>query len=245
MASPGVLRRTWCETSLTSSWPDNTEWWTAAVDALSDALTSRRGDVRAAGEALGRQRAEAGVYLDETRADVRLAARAADLDAAPTAELVDAVTLGWINRILDDLFATPCVDTLTELVPVQYLSTRIGELWAEARLIGQPVQDTHTLVVVKAAAVRHPIERETHMITIQTALRSAFRGGETLARIGRTTAGALATRAADRLHPALAVLRAELGIAMDERRLPTTRFWLESVPHDPESLAALVRELAL
>jgi hypothetical protein len=41
------------------------------------------------------------------------------------------------------------------------------------------------------------------------------------------------------------VLRAELGIAMDERRLPRTRFWQETVPHDPEALAALLRDLAL
>jgi hypothetical protein len=245
MASPGALRRTWRESSLTSSWPDHTEWWTSAVDAVSDALTHRRGDVRAAGEALGRQRAEAGVYLDETRADIQLAARAASLRAAPTAELMDAVTVGWVNRILDDLFATPCVDTLTELVPVQYLSTRIAELWAEARLVGEPVQRSHTLVIVKAMPVRHPIERETHMITVQTALRTAFRGGETLARVGRTTAAALALRTVDRLHPALAVLRAELGIAMDEQRLPRTRFWQETVPHDPEALAALLRDLAL
>ncbi|HZE49605.1 MAG TPA: hypothetical protein VE074_08560 [Jatrophihabitantaceae bacterium] len=245
MASPGALRRTWRESSLTSSWPETTEWWTSGVDAVSDALTRKGGDVRAAGEALGRQRAEAGVYLDETRADVRVAARAASLRAVPTAELVDAVTVGWVNRILDDLFAAPCIDPLTELVPVQYLSTRIGELWAEARLLNEPVQNTHTLVIVKAAPVRHPIERETHMITIQMALRSAFRGGETLARMGRTTAAALSLRATERLHPSLAVLRAELGIAMDERRLPLTRFWLESVPRDPEALAALLRDLAV
>jgi hypothetical protein len=245
MARPGALRRTWRESSLTSSWPGTTEWWTSAVDAVSDALTHRRGDVRAAGEALGRQRAEAGVYLDEARADIRVAARAASLRAAPTADLVDAVTVGWVNRMLDDVFATPAVDTLTELVPVQYLATRIGELWAEARLVNEPVQDTHTLVIVKAAPVRHPIERETHMITIQMALRSAFRGGETLARVGRTTAAALSLRAAERLHPSLAVLRAELGIAMDERRLPMTRFWLEAVPRDPDALAGLLRELAV
>jgi len=244
MAGPGALRRTWRESSLTSSWPGHTEWWTSAVDAVSDALTRRRGDVRAAGEALGRQRAEAGVYLDETRADVRLAARAASLRPAPTADLVDAVTVGWIDRILDDVFAAPCVDPLTELVPVQYLSARIGEVWAEARLLGQPVHDTHTLVVVKAAPVPHPIERETHMITIQTALRSAFRGGETLARVGRATAAALSPRAAERLRPSLAVLRAELATAMDERRLPLTRFWLESLPGDPSGLSALLRNLA-
>ena len=245
MASPGALLRTWRESSLTSSWPGNTEWWTSAVDAVSDALTHRRGDVRAAGEALGRQRAEAGVYLDEARADIRAAARAASLRALPTADLVDAVTVGWVNRILDDVFATPVVDTLTELVPAQYLATRIGELWAEARLLDEPVQDTHTLVIVKAAPVRHPIERETHLITIQMALRSAFRGGETLARVGRTTAAALSLRASERLRPSLAVLRAELGIAMDERRLPLTRFWLESVPREPDALAALLRELAI
>lgn len=245
MASPGALLRTWRESSLTSSWPDHTEWWSSAVDAVSDALAGRRGDVRAAGEALGRQRAEAGVYLDETRADIKLAARAASLRPVPTAELVDAVTLGWVNRILDDAFATPCVDTLTELVPVQYLSTRIAELWAESRLVGEPVQRSHTLVVVKVLPVRHPIERETHMITVQTALRTAFRGGETLARVGRTTAAALALRAAERLRPALAVLRAELDTAMEERRLPRTRFWQETVPHDAQALAAMLRELAL
>jgi hypothetical protein len=244
MATPGALRRTWHESSRTSSWPDHAEWWTSAVDAVSDALARRGGDIRAAAEALGRERAEAGVYLDEARADIRVAARAAALRPAPTADLVDAVTIGWVNRILDDVFATTCVDPLTELTSVQYLSTRIGELWAEARLLGEPVQNTHTLVIVRATPVRHPLERETHMITIQTALRSAFRGGETLARIGRSTAAALSTRAAERLRASLAVVRAELGIAMDEGRLPVTRFWLEPVPRDSDALSALLRDLA-
>jgi hypothetical protein len=244
MASPGALRRTWRESSLTSSWPDHAEWWTSAVDALSDALAGKDADVKAAAEALGRERAAAGVYLDDTRSDIRLAAQAASLRPVPTADLVDAVTIGWVNRILDDVFATTCVDPLTELTSVQYLSTRIGELWAEARLLDEPIEGTHTLVVVRATPVRHPVERETHMITIQTALRSAFRGGETLARIGRSTAAALSTRAAERLRPSLAVLRAELHIAMDEGRLPVTRFWLEPVPRDADALSVLLRDLA-
>lgn len=237
------LQGAWRERSLAADWSRGADWWwTRAVDAVSDILASRQGDARAACEALGRERADAGVFLDETRADVRVAARVACLDSEITTGLIDAATVGWVNRTLDRILATPSLDPLTELAPVAYLAARLHEVHAEAQLRGQSGEDTHALVVVRTQPSRDLILAETRMITIQTALRYAFRGGETLTRTGPTTAAALALRAPERLHDSLVALRSEVTLAVREVRLPPTRVWIEPVPH-PDQLADLLSEI--
>jgi hypothetical protein len=244
MTRSGVLRRNWYRASVNSTWSDSSEWWTAAVDAVTDALTDGRPDPRAACEALGRQRAEAGVFLDEARADLRAAARCAGLGSADTAELVDGLTIGWVEHAMDGFFAAPCMDPLTELASVPYLLTRLDEVRADARVRGELIELTHALTVVKTAPTPDPVERETHMITVQIALRAAFPGGTTLARIGPNCATALVpSHDPTSLSEALSVLQAELDAAINEGRLPRSRTWLERLPHDRATMPALLREL--
>jgi hypothetical protein len=244
MTRSGALRRNWYRASVRSNWSQTCDWWSSAVDAVTDALTDGKPDARAACEALGRQRAEAGVFLDEARADIRMAAQVAGLNQAATAELVDGLTIGWVEHAMDGFFAAPCLDPLTELASLPYLITRLDEIRADARVRGELIELTHTLTVVKTAPTSDAVERETHMITVQVALRTAFPGGVTLARIGPNCAVALVSHTDSlALAESLAVLQAELDAAVKEGRLPRTRTWLEPLPHDRAGIPPLLREL--
>jgi GGDEF domain-containing protein len=242
VAHGNLLQRDWRHASLSIGRTDPASWWTPAVDAVADGIGDRLVDLPAACAALGRQRAEAGVFLDEARADLLVAATIASLPQPMVHDLLDALTLGWVESMLD-LHGSSCVDPLTELTSIDYLTTRLAEIHAEARLDGRLGCDTHVLVVVQIARTPDPMVRETHLITVQTALRSAFRGGETLARIGAHCAVAVAGRAPERLHASLASLRTELAIAERERRLSIPRIWLESIPADLAVVPALLREI--
>jgi hypothetical protein len=224
-------------------WSDSDQWWTPAVDALADALAGEPVDAVSACEALGRQRAAAGVFLDSARRDVLNAARVGGCSPTVTAALVDALTLGWVDRTLDNCFTDACVDPLTELASMPYLMTRLAELYSEAALPGADPTSGYALVVVQAAERSDPLEAETQMIAAQVAMRLAFSGGETLARIGPHCAVALSRRGEPRFARSLAALRHELRIARIERRLPGVRLWIESLPADRRELPALLREI--
>jgi hypothetical protein len=123
MSRSGALVKDWRQASLSAAWPDSDQWWTPAVDAVADAIVGTSGDAQAACQTLGRQRAAAGVFLDEARADVQVAARIAGLGSETTAELIDSLTLGWVDRTLDTFFTSACVDPITELASLPYLMT--------------------------------------------------------------------------------------------------------------------------
>ena len=226
-----------------TGWSDPAQWWTPAVDAVADALAGETVDTVSACEALGRQRAAAGVFLDSARRDVLNAAVAAECSLTKTAALLDALTLGWVDRTLDDYFTDACVDPLTELTSIPYLMTRLAEIYSEAGVEdGVPVAD-YALVVVLAAERSDPLEAETQMIAAQVAMRMAFTGGETLARIGPHCALVLSRRREPRFARSLGMLREELGIARIERRLPGVRVWIESLPAERRDVPALLREI--
>src|SRR5699024_10084323 len=111
-------------------------------------------------------------------------------------------------------------------------------------LTGADSRAEHTLVVVKAASVPDPLEREANMVAVSAAMHSAFRGDQTLARLGPSCAAALTPRSLVRLRESLAVLASEISIAMSDGRLPPTRTWLEPLPADARGLGALVAELS-
>ena len=253
MTQPEVLLESWRTASTRggagAAWagPDAAQWWTPAVDALADALSGALPDEAvdpvSVAQTLGRQRAEAGVFLDSARRDVLNATTAAGCSLQLTAQLLDAVTLGWVDRTLDDYFTSACVDPLTELASLPYLMTRLAELYSEAELVGSDPRADYALVVVLASGRSDPLEAETQMISAQVAMRFAFTGGETLARIGPRSAVVLSRRTEPRFARALDALRRELAVARVENRLPGVRIWIESLPADRRDLPALVREI--
>jgi hypothetical protein len=249
MTQPEALLESWRAASTHggpgAAWgdADADQWWTPAVDALADALAGVSVDAISVCQTLGRQRAAAGVFLDSARRDVLNASIVAGCSPGTTASLLDALTLGWVDRTLDDYFTSGCVDPMTELTSLPYLMTRLAEIYAEADFAGSVPREEYALVVVQAAERSDPLEAETQMIAAQVAMRFAFQGGETLARIGPHSAVVLTRRTEPRFARSLRVLREELGVARAESRLPGVRIWIESLPVQRQDLPVLFREI--
>jgi hypothetical protein len=246
MSRSGSLVNDWRQASLSSAWSNAEEWWTPAIDAVAEAIVGDSGDsadARAACETLGNHRAASGVFLDEARADVMIAGQVAGLNSASTAELVDGLTLGWVDRTLDTFFTSACVDPMTELATLPYLMTRLSELYASAFARQVNVADEHAFVVVQVLAAGDVMQSEMQMIMIQTALRRAFDSGETLGRIGPNTAVAIVSRIEPNLNEALGHLRIVLEQARSADQIRRHRMWLERLPHERDSLPGLIRKL--
>jgi hypothetical protein len=240
----GTMQDRWRTQSLATVWPaDPAEWRSPAVDAVCDALVFGTACLQESCRLLGEDRARLGVPLDDARADVAMGARAVRATGRVRAQAVDAVTLGWTTYTVDHLFARTARDPLTEYVSLGYLACRLEEVYAEAALNGENVADTHVLVVVGTRPATDRLVAHTRMITLHSALRYAFVGGETLVSVGGGRVAALTVRAQPRLSDSLAVLRSELRIARSERRLPATRLWLLKLPRQRTEIGAILREL--
>jgi hypothetical protein len=246
MAGSMTLLRRWHDASLTWVWADAADWWwTSAVDAVVDALgnTSENADIRAAATDLGRQRAAAGVALENARADLQVAAKLASSSAQVELDLLDALTVAWVAETLEAGRRTQWVDPLTELASIDHLAIWLEEIRVEAEAEGHTPNETHALVLVRTSGTPDPVERETCMITVQTALRNAFRGGEPLARLGPACAAAVVRRDPVPLREALAVLGRDLDIAVTEGRLAApVRSELHPVPADDHALVRLLTD---
>jgi hypothetical protein len=243
MTRSASLIRDWRAASYSSAWSHTEPWWSPAVDAVADAIVADPGAARAACENLGRQRAATGVFLDEARADVLIAAQVAGLSSAATAMLVDGLTIGWVDRTLDSFFTSTCVDPVTELASLPYLTARLGEVYAAAAARGVDVADEQAFVVVQILMAADLLDTEMQMLLVQRALRAAFASGETLARIGPQCAVALVSRSEPSLSYALGRLRAGFETGRANDRLRRSRIWLERLPRDRDGLPALIRQL--
>jgi hypothetical protein len=238
------MRDRWRAQSLATVWPaDPAEWHSAAVDAVCDAFVSGTACLQESCRLLGEHRARVGVPLDDARADVAVGARAVRATGPVRAKAVDALTLGWTSYTVDHLIARTACDPLTEYASLGYLAARLEEVYAEAALTDEIVAETHVLVVVGTRPATDRLVAQTRMITLHSALRYAFVGGETLVSVGGGRVAALTPRAQPRLSDSLAVLRSELRIARSERRLPATRLWLLELPRHRTEIGATLREL--
>jgi hypothetical protein len=243
LSRSGALVKDWRAASLSTAWSSAEQWWTPAIDAVADAILGDSGDARTACESLGRHRAASGVFLDEARADLMVAGMVAGLSSATTAELVDGLTLGWVDRTLDTFFTSACVDPVTELATLPYLMTRLSELYASGAARRVPVGDEYAFVVVRVLMASDLMQSELQMAVVQGTLLAAFHAGETLARIGPSSAVAVVARAEPALGESLRVLRSELENARLADRVRRNRMWLERLPRERDSLPGLIRQL--
>jgi hypothetical protein len=173
-----------------------------------------------------------------------IAASVAGADSHIETAMLDAVTLGWVDTMLTELYAMPSEDPLTGLAPLAYLVSRIDETYSEATISGVHAADTHAVVLVSTRRSGAGLSRETQMIWIQSALRTAFPGGETLARIGPHTACALVSRDPARLRESLRRLAIELRTAEQTSRIGPSQMWVESLPRSQRQIGELLRERA-
>jgi hypothetical protein len=240
-----AFRRRWWRQSLAEAWSAPAEeWYCREVDAVAAALaeSAERAAIDAC-DALGAARACAGVFLDEARADLAVATRLASADRGLSTQLLDRLTVRWVDRTLDLTFTSPCVDPLTGLASVPYLTTRLREVYAEAQLQHASAAAGHVLVVVRTALCSNALLAKGRLVTLESVMRYAFPGGETLAAVGTHGAVALAERSEPRLTESLAVLRSELRRVHRGGLLPEVATRVVALPPHRDQLPALLREL--
>ncbi|MBN9620376.1 MAG: hypothetical protein J0H43_11695 [Actinobacteria bacterium] len=245
--SATAFRERWAARSLHSGWPATAdEWRCAAVDAVSEGLTTSgvdRLDLDGASRSLGEQRAAIGADLAESRSDFGIALGLARIRRRRRLELLDALTVGWAEQSIDRLTALPVLDPTTDMATQSYLSLRLGELYREAALTGTDVAREYVLIVVETDHTAHRLVAEARLTTLHSALQYAFVGGESIVAITSRRVLALANREEPRLSDSLARLRSELKIALAEGRLPSARSWRQSLPDTAGELPLAMIEI--
>lgn len=233
------LQDLWFCRSAEAGWIFAADWHDPAIDALCESCV-RGQSLWPAAERLGGVRADAGVSLGETLADVDgLTAVFSGLD---TDVLHRAVSLGWADRMIAP---RPSVfDPLTGLVSQDYLRTRMGEVYRAAEVSDSKVSSTHALVVVRVDLIgRTGWDRVTPLILSGDAMRTVFDGGQTLARLADHMAVALSER------ETLLARRAQLLAGMVGYRLTQgdqrsgSRVWIERLPDSLPAAIDLIGQL--
>lgn len=233
------LQDLWFARSCDAGWVFASEWHDGAIEALCEACVRGEG-LWPAAERLGGVRADSGVSLGETLADVD--GLTAILPGLDTGVLHRAVSLGWADRMMTP---PPLVfDPLTGLVSRDYLRTRIGEIYRAGEVADAKVSTSHALVVVRVDLTgRSGWDRITPLILSGDAMRTVFDGGQTLARLADHMAVALTER------EAMLARRAQLLAGMvDERltrgkKLSSSRVWIERLPDSLPAAVDLIGQL--
>lgn len=235
------LCREWNERSSAFGWAFPSDWHVPAVDAVCDAITADV-DAWAAAERLGRTRAAAGVSLAETLVDID--GLAAVAPGRYTEPLRRAVSLGWSDRIMAP--PSTVADPLTGLVTSEYLRVRLGELYREAGVRGEPAGARSSLVVIRLDLNGHSgWQRTLPMILVGEAMRTVFDGGQSLALLSDAVAVALSDR------DAMLARRARLlcsmiteGIELDPGvAVPPPAVWIEALPQNYSTAVDLMVQL--
>ncbi len=232
----------WFEQSSAAGWAFVSDWHHPAVEALCEACLLGQ-NVWAPAERLGAVRADTGVSLGETLAD--LDSLVCVLPGIADGVVHRAASLGWAERMTAP---RPAVfDPLTGLVSVDYLRTRLGEVYRAADVAGTKVSATHALVTVRLnLAGRTGWNRLTPLVLAGDAMRTVFDGGQTLARLADHMAVVLAdrdARLARRTHLLTGLVRDRLSREQEQGR-STVRIWIERLPDHAAAAVDLISELA-
>lgn len=130
---------------------------------------------------------------------------------------------------------------------MDYLRTRLGEVYRSADVTDTKVSATHALVTVRLnLAGRTGWDRLTPLVLAGDAMRTVFDGGQTLGRLADHMAVVLAAREpmlARRTHLLTGMVQERLG-----RDLPPgesiARIWIERLPDTAAAAVDLIGELA-
>ena len=233
------LQDLWFGRTADAGWVFASDWHDPAIDALCEACV-RGENLWPAAERLGGVRADSGVSLGETLADIdELTAVLPGLDADV---LHRAVSLGWADRMMAP--PPPVFDPLTGLVSRDYLRTRMGEVYRAGEVAGIKVSTSHALVVVRVDLTgRAGWDRITPLILSGDALRTVFDGGQTLARLADHMAVALTERE-DLLARRTHLLAGMVGdrLARGDQRAGS-RIWIERLPDSLPAAVDLIGQL--
>ncbi|GAA2816503.1 hypothetical protein [Saccharopolyspora taberi] len=197
-----ALRSRWRTASLAAGWPFPSDWASAAVDRVCQAVVTG-GDLTEGLGDLGAARAEAGVGLAGTLQDLAALHAAGtghhdglvspDPDAVP-ANMIRATALGWADVIARLTVGREVDDPLTGLTTLSYLRTRLHEVYRSARARGCSADEEFTLVTVFLDVPEddHGYPRMMAMVLAADVLRTVFDGGETVSLVRPSAAAVLA-----------------------------------------------------
>jgi hypothetical protein len=232
-AQATTLLRTWESASVSTVWLRPGDWYTPAADALVEALQAGK-DTAPAAYRLGQARAAAGVGITEAIDDMTVLFRAAGFQAPPIRS-IRSLCEGWTERDTAPITAPTMTDAESGLGTAEYLVQRLGEVYGAANRNGEPVGESHALVIVDVSvADNDPWQRIARNAAVGHALKDAYGEGHPMARISDGIYAVLVARDAE-LGAGLAALRdhiAERSIQMRVGNLmrQPPRVWVESLP---------------
>ena len=228
------LRVDWWRRSSAAGWPEPSDWYHPAVDAVCEALMEGS-DPSAALVRLGAVRAAYGATVTECVLDVT-ALWEAFASQAPSTEILTQVLGGWGEENAAPLSADVWQDPMTGLATTGFLRGRLDELCRAG------TSWRHVFVVVEAPRPVAPLVRARRAASLAACLREAFHQGETLTTLGKTRVAALVRR--DDVGNGVARLRE--AMALRERIVDSAEIqvWLAEVPQGRDSIPLAVMDLA-
>jgi hypothetical protein len=233
--SPAIawLRVDWWRRSSARGWPEPSDWYHPAVDAVCE-LLMEGSDPASALARLGAVRAAYGATVTECMLDTT-ALWEAFAGQAPTMEILTTVLGGWGEQNAAPLSADVWQDPMTGLATSGYLRGRLDELCRAG------TSWRHVFVVVEAPRPVAPLLRARRAASLAACLREAFHQGETLTTLGKTRVAALIRR--DQVGDGVARLRQ--AMALRERILDPSEIqvWLAEVPQERDFIPLAVLDL--
>ena len=227
------LRVDWWRRASAGGWPEPSDWYHPAVDAVCE-LLMEGSDPTAALVRLGAVRAAYGATVTECMLDIT-ALWEAYASQAPSMEVLTTVLGGWGEQNAAPLSADVWQDPMTGLATTGYLRGRLDELCRAG------TSWRHVFVVVEAPRQVAPLIRARRAASLAACLREAFHQGETLTTLGKTRVAALVRR--DDVSEGVARLRE--AMALRERIVDPgeIQVWLAEVPQERDFISLAVMDL--
>ncbi|HEX6446158.1 MAG TPA: hypothetical protein VF053_13775 [Streptosporangiales bacterium] len=216
------LRSLWQRASRIRGWRVPGDWWAPAVDEVIDALVTGGAPVEPCAR-LGAARGEAGVGLAEAFDD--LWSLFSVLGRIPSAIVVRQFAESYAQSAPMAEIYTESVEPLTGLVRVDYLRTRLGEVYAETRAAAVDPNDRYGLVGVRVAEVPSGWDGIARRLSVARILRTVFTSGETVAGLDPATVAVLTIRHVSVVPsdlPHTLRLATEVDVTVRRLRLPAT-----------------------
>ncbi len=227
------LRVDWWRRSSAGGWPEPSDWYHPAVDAVCE-LLMEGSDPAAALVRLGAVRAAYGATVTECVLDVT-ALWEAYASQAPSTEILTTVLGGWGEQNAAPLTADVWQDPMTGLATTGYLRGRLDELCRAG------TSWRHVFVVVEAPRPVAPLIRARRAASLAACLREAFHQGETLTTLGKTRVAALVRR--DDVNDGVARLRAAMSLRERILTPEDIHVWLAEVPQERDFIPLAVLDL--
>jgi hypothetical protein len=246
---PTALEEAWRDASQRSAWLRPGDWHVPEIDAVVEFVVTGGEPFRSL-ESLGRARADGGVGLAETLADVRclLEVSGADLDVW---RVVEAVGRGWQDGAYTSADPAGMLDPTTNMATLAYLGVRLREVYARAEADDSHASQTHCLLVAETAVLcTDPWLRLERGALLGSVLGDVFASGETLISLGSCSGAAIVLlERGGHLGQTLryAKRRIETALAPVQRvggaRHPV-HVWVESLPSTYDAALAQIEDLA-